>query len=419
MIISRTKNELGQIRNMKIAQIAPIIERVPPKKYGGTERVVYTLTENLLKRGHEVTLFASGDSLTSGTLQSIIPRSMRELGIRDLYGLNEWPLMNLGQAYKMQSEFDLIHDHHHYISLPTSHLAQKPVIMTLHGPVTVNQKKMFSMFNNPHVVTISHAQLPNPGQINHAGVIHNGLDMENYPFSAEHEGYLLFVGRMSEEKGVHVAIEVARTLGLPLIIAAKLDRIDRRHFEEKVEPYLNDNQIKWVGEVDEHQRNDLMSKAMCLLHPISFREPFGLNMIEAMACGCPVIAFRRGSIPEIIEDGKTGFIVEDTVEMIEKLENIDQIDRAHCREHSLTNFNADKMTDAYEEVYRQVLEADKQPLDQIIPDSIQTNDQIASQIASQTNTRLNKTSNNGQSLARKQKLITNPEVLFSDKFLKT
>jgi len=138
-----------------------------------------------------------------------------------------------------------------------------------------------------------------------------------------------------------------------------------------------------------------------------------------MACGCPVIAFRRGSIPEIIEDGKTGFIVEDTVEMIEKVDEIEIIDRTYCREHSLANFNADKMTDAYEEVYRQVLEADKQPLDQIIPDSIQTNDQIASQIASQTNTRLNKTSNNGQSLARKQKLITNPEVLFSDKFLKT
>lgn len=340
---------------MKIAQIAPVVERVPPKKYGGTERVVYTLTEHLVKRGHEVTLFASGDSLTSGTLVSILPKPMREAGFFDLYGINVWMMLNIGMAYKRQAEFDIIHDHSHYMGVPTAQLATTPTVMTLHGPIMVNQKKLFRELNRPHIVTVSQAQLPITEGINHAGVVHHGLDMETYPFSNEHEGYLLFVGRMSEEKGLTLAIEAAKSVDLPLIIAAKVDRHDKRRFEEEVEPQLNDR-IKWVGEVDEHQRNELMSKAMCLLHPVMFREPFGLTLIEAMACGCPVIAFRRGAIPEIIRDGETGFIVEDLVEMIEKIEYIPTIDRAQCREYALTQFNASKMTDAYEAIYRAILQ---------------------------------------------------------------
>lgn len=344
---------------LRIAQIAPIVERVPPKKYGGTERVCHALVEELVLRGHHVTLFASGDSITSAKLVSVYPRSLREAKISDIYGLNAFTLMNIGIGYSRESEFDVIHDHNGQLSLPTAQMARTPVVMTMHGPIMPSIKKMFEIFNKPHVVTISNAQAHGSGSMNHAGTIYNGLDMGYYPFSPRSDGYLLFVGRISMEKGTHIAIEVAQYLDLPLIIAAKLDTVDLQYFKEYIEPKLSDDRIRWIGEVDEETRNRLMSKAICLLHPATWREPFGLTLIEAMTCGAPVVAFRKGSIPEIVRHGKTGFIVESSEEMAEAVENIKLIRRADCRRHALENFNASRMADMYERLYYKILEKRK------------------------------------------------------------
>jgi glycosyltransferase involved in cell wall biosynthesis len=340
---------------MRIAQIAPIVERVPPKKYGGTERMVHALTEELVKRGHEVTLFASGDSQTSAKLESVYPRSLREAKVKDLYGTNTWTLLNMGLAYDMQDEFDIIHDHLAPLSLTAANLATTPVVMTMHGAFSVDNRKLFQTLRTPYVVTISESQMYSLPDLNHAGTIHNGLPMEHYPFDGEMGDYLLFVGRISPEKGVHFAVEAALELDLPLVLAAKVDAYDLPYFREYIEPHLSER-IRWIGEVDEGERNKLLANARCFLHPVTWREPFGLTLIEAMACGCPVVAFDKGSIPEIVNTGVTGYVVQDLETMIEAINNIGAIDRKACREHALTHFSAKRMADGYEAVYRKILE---------------------------------------------------------------
>lgn len=339
---------------MRIAQIAPLAERVPPKQYGGTERMIHALTEELVKRGHNVTLFATGDSVTSAELHAVYPRSLREMRIPDPYGVNYPTLLNIGVAYSLQNEFDIIHDHTSPISLATAHIAMVPVVMTAHGPFTPENRRIYDRMNKPAIVTISQSQLLHAGSVNHAGVVYNGLAMEGYPFGEEPEDYLLFVGRISVEKGVHFAIDVAQELDMRLVIAAKLDTVDETYFHTYIKPRLS-SRIEWIGEVDEERRNQLMSKAKCFLHPVTWREPFGLTLIEAAACGCPVVAFDRGSIREIVEHGVTGYVASDIEEMIEYVEKIDTIDRAACRVHALSRFNAKNMTDGYEKVYQGIL----------------------------------------------------------------
>jgi glycosyltransferase involved in cell wall biosynthesis len=340
---------------MRIAQVAPIVERVPPKMYGGTERMVNALTEELVARGHEVTLFASGDSVTSATLRAVYPRGLREAHLPDLYGLNPWTLLNAGLAYSLEEEFDIIHDHLAPLSLPIANMARTPVVATIHGAFNPDTRRLFQILRKPYIATISHSQGRHEGTaINHAGVVHNGLAMESYPFGATPGEYLLFVGRMSMQKGVHIAIAVAQELDLPLLIAAKLDAEDEQYFNFYVKPRLG-NRIEWIGEVNEAKRNELMSNAKCFLLPAMWREPFGLTLIEAAACGCPVVAFNRGSIPEIVVDGVTGFIVDDIEEMTDAVAKIDTIDRAACRAHALSRFSARRMTDDYEEMYRKIL----------------------------------------------------------------
>lgn len=340
---------------MKIAQIAPLIESVPPEKYGGTERVVYALTEELVKRGHEVTLFASGDSKTSAKLVSVFPKALRKAKMQDLYGSNVYTNLNYGLAYSRQYQFDIIHDHLGHVSLPTANLSQTPVVMTLHGAFTPENKRIFEILNKPYYVSISNSQREPVPNLHYAGTAYNGLYMEDYPFARGNEGFLLFVGRISMEKGVHFAIEVAQYLNLPLIIAAKLESVDLPYFNEYIGPRLSD-QIRWIGEVSEEERNKLLSKALCFLHPVTWREPFGLTLIESMACGCPVVGFNKGSIPEVIRHGKTGYVVDDINKMIEAVEKIDSIDRAECRKHALENFSAQKMADKYEQIYRKIIQ---------------------------------------------------------------
>lgn len=340
--------------NMRIAQVAPLIERVPPKKYGGTERVVHDLTEELVKRGHEVTLFAAGDSLTSAKLHAVYPISLREAKIKNLYGMNNLTLLNIGVAYQMREQFDIIHDHCGIFSLPAANLSTTPVVMTTHGPFTIENRIIYQTLRHPYQVTISNAQKYAVPNLHHAGTVYNGLYMEDYPFSNVSEGYLLCVGRLSAEKGIHFAIDVARNLNLRLIIAAKLEAIDYPYYKQYIRPHLSER-IRWVGEVDEPKRNKLMSKALAFLHPVTWREPFGLTLIEAMACGAPVIAFNKGSIPEIVVDGKTGFVVDDTEGMLDAIQNVAKIDRATCREHVIKNFSAARMADGYETLYHQIL----------------------------------------------------------------
>lgn len=338
---------------MRIAQIAPLIERVPPKRYGGTERVVHALTEELVARGHEVTLFASGDSRTSAKLVSVYPHGLRESRVNDIYGANVWTMLNIGVAYRQQEQFDIIHDHSGYLGLPSAELSATPVIMTCHGPFTPENRHIYRVLRKANLVTISKAQASVPG-LNYLGTVYNGLPLETYPFSEEHDGYLLFVGRISPEKGAHLAIELALNVDLPLIIAAKLDDVDRNYFRMQIEPYLSE-QIRWVGEVDEDERNRLMSRAYAFVHAATWREPFGLTLIEAMACGCPVIGTRMGSIPEIVEDGVTGFVVDSVEEMIDAVYELPAIDRAACRDRALGFFSARRMTDEYERLYEKLV----------------------------------------------------------------
>ncbi len=354
------------MQKLRIAQIAGLAERVPPRRYGGTERVIYALTEELARRGHNVTLFASGDSQTSGKLVAIFPKSLREARWENVYGPNILSLLNIGYAYQKQKDFDIIHDHNSYLSLPTANIATTPVVMTLHGTLGVNEKRIFENLRNPYLVTISKAQSELAPDLNYIGNVYNGLDMKNYSFSNLDDGYLLLVGRISREKGVHLAIEVAQYLDLPLIIAAKLNNIsdaphDVQYFHEYVEPKLS-SQIRWIGEVNDAQRNNLMSHARCLLHPVTWREPFGLTLIEAMACGCPVVAFNKGSIPEIVSNGQTGFIVEDIDGMIRAVADINGINRAACREYALKQFTVEKMTDGYEAIYQRVIQKQKRSI---------------------------------------------------------
>jgi glycosyltransferase involved in cell wall biosynthesis len=339
---------------MKIAQISPIIERVPPKKYGGTERVVSALTEELVKRGHDVTLFASGDSATTAHLRSVYPRGLRDAKLVDLYGANHLSMLNIGLAYAMQGEFDIVHDHTGTLGVATANIASTPVVMTMHGPFTPEVRRLFRGLNKPYLVAISNAQKRSALDLHYGGTVYNGLSMEKYPWSGEHDGYLLFVGRISVEKGVHFAIQTAQELNLPLIIAAKLEPTDRPYFHEYIEPFLSD-QIRWIGEVDEEERNHLMSRAMCFLHAVTWPEPFGLALIEAMACGCPVVAFDMGSIPEVVRNKKTGYVVHDLQGMIEAVEQISSIDRRRCRRYSIRNFSAYRMANGYEAVYQKIL----------------------------------------------------------------
>jgi glycosyltransferase involved in cell wall biosynthesis len=344
---------------MKIAQIAPIAERVPPKKYGGTERVVHALTEELVKRGHQVTLFASGDSITSANLISPYPVSLREANLKDVYGLNTYDLLNIAHAYSRQKEFDVIHDHTPNLSMPAANIASTPVVLTHHGPYKSEIIEYFSAINGPKLTSISNSQAELAPGLKFFANVYNGLPMETYPFSAGHDDYLLFVGRVDMEKGLHLAMDVARRINKKLVVAAKLDNQIphiKRYYQRYIVPRRRKYAplIEWIGEVDETQRNELMKNALCLLHPVTWPEPFGLTMIEAMACGCPVVAFNRGSIPEVIVQGKTGFIVEgkNPKKLAEIVVHLDIIDRAECRRYALETFSAKKMADGYEAVYR-------------------------------------------------------------------
>ena len=343
---------------MKIAQLAPLIERVPPRRYGGTERVVYYLTEELVKRGHDVTLFASGDSETSAKLVASSSHSLRSM-----YTVDEaaFTLLNVAKVYKSAENFDIIHNHSDYYAFPGASFSPTPTITTFHGAFTLENRNIYEEYKDLNFVSISDSQRKGGPSLNWLKTIYHGVPVEKFPFGDKAKNYLLYVGRISLEKGTHIAMDVALALEYELIIAAKLDKTDVDYFNRYVAPRLSNGRVRWVGEVDDLERNKLMSKALCLLHPITWREPFGLTMIEAMATGCPVISFNKGSVPEIIKDKKTGFIVEKETEILKAIKRIKSISRMDCRKHIEQNFNLKKMVDSYEKLYYEIVNARTAP----------------------------------------------------------
>lgn len=336
---------------MRIAQVAPLYEQVPPQMYGGTERVVSYLTEELVRRGHQVTLFASGDSITRARLEPPCARSLR---LDPNRGEPMIPYIRmLGWAYQRASEFDVIHCHTDYLSLPLSRFVDTPTLITLHGRLDIpGLAALYGEYRDIPLVSISDAQRVHMPEANWIGTVHHGLPIGMYQFQPRHDSYLLFLGRICPEKRPDSAIRVARRAGVPLRIAAKVDPVDRQYFENTIQPLLDDPLIEFVGEVDDGQKRALLGGALALLFPVDWPEPFGLAMIEALACGTPVIARRRGAVAEVIRDGLTGWLCETEDEMVAAVRRAGTVDRAACRAEFEQRFTATVMTRRYVDIYQ-------------------------------------------------------------------
>lgn len=340
---------------MRIAQVAPLYERVPPLYYGGTERVVSYLTEALVAQGHEVTLFASGDSITKARLVSGAPRALRldENCIDQL--AHHFVLME--KVFKQAHDFDIIHFHIDYLHFPLSRRIAVPTVTTLHGRLDIpDLVPLYQEFPEMPVVSISNSQREPLPWLNWQGTVYHGLPKDLLDFHPEPGQYLAFLGRISPEKRVDRAIKIAKQAGLPLKVAAKVDDADREYYEREIEHLLDDSRVEFIGEIGEEEKNEFLGNALALLFPIDWAEPFGLVMIEAMACGTPVIAFNQGSVPEIMEDGVTGFLCQNIEEAVAAVKRLPEISRQRCREVFEERFSADRMAQDYVKIYRQLLE---------------------------------------------------------------
>ncbi len=337
---------------MRIAQIAPLHEAVPPKLYGGTERVVSFLTEELVNLGHDVTLFASGDSISSADLHACWPRALRlDPAIRDPIAPH---MLMMEQIARRMDDFDVLHFHMDYWSFSFFSRQNIPFVTTMHGRLDLPElQPVFNAFNKVPVVSISDSQRRPLPQANFVRTILHGLPENLLTPRPSERDYLAFLGRICPEKGVDKAIRIARASGVKLKIAAKIDKVDTEYFEHRIRPMLGDG-VELIGEINDSQKPDFLSGACGLLMPIDWPEPFGLVMIEAMACGTPVIAFNRGSVPEIIEDGLTGFIVEDETSAISAVARLRRMTTASIRHRFETRFTARRMAEDYLSVYRQL-----------------------------------------------------------------
>ncbi|QLE55719.1 glycosyltransferase family 4 protein [Nostoc sp. TCL26-01] len=338
---------------MKIAQVAPLWERVPPPSYGGIELVVSHLTDELVRRGHEVTLFASGDSQTLADLAAVYPRALRLENNVQEYAAYE--TLQLSQVYENAAEFDIIHSHAGISALPLASLVSTPTVHTLHGNFTKDNRNVFSHHHKQPYVSISNAQ--RQIHLNYIKTVYNGIELRDYPFIAQPKEppYLAFLGRFSPEKGPHHAIAIAKQTGWRLKMAGKVDAVDLKFFEQEIAPHIDGQQIEYLGEITHTEKTELLGNAAITLFPITWQEPFGLVMIESMATGTPVIAMNLGSVPEVIDHGKTGFICQNYDEMSQMIPAAWELQRRCCREHIEHKFSVTQMVNEYEAVYEQII----------------------------------------------------------------
>lgn len=341
---------------MRIAQVAPLWERVPPPAYGGTELVVNLLTNELVRRGHDVTLFATGDSVTLAKLDPGCSEPLRLTGVTPQeYSIYEQ--MQLSNVYKRSDEFDIIHCHMDAAALPYANLVKTPTVHTIHGIFTPLTERMFVQHGQQNYVSISNSQQRPELGLNYVATVYNAIDPSTYAFHPQPDNppYLAFLGRLSPEKGPHLAIEIAKRAGWHLKMAGKVDRADREFFEREVAPLIDGEQIEYLREANHAQKSEIMGGAVATLFPIMWQEPFGLVMPESMVCGTPVIAMAMGSAPEIIVHGKTGFLCHSIEDCIEAIAKVPELDRRACRAHVEQNFSVTRMADGYEAVYCQLL----------------------------------------------------------------
>ncbi len=334
---------------MRIAQVAPLFESVPPKLYGGTERVVSWLTEELVRQGHEVTLFASGDSVTSARLIPCCPEALRLSGVKDTLAPH---VLMVERVLQMASEFDVVHFHIDYLHLPLMRRANVPYLTTLHGRLDLPEMfPFYKEFRDAPFVSISNAQRRPLPFLNWLGTVYHGLPRDLYRPVYKPGKYLAFLGRISPEKRPDRAIELAERVGIKLLIAAKVDRADEEYFREVIRPRLKSPWVEFIGEIGDHEKQAFLSGALALLMLIDWPEPFGLVMIEANACGTPVIAWRCGSVPEIIENGRNGFVVESMAEAERAVAALERLDRRECRKVFEERFTAERMAREYLSLY--------------------------------------------------------------------
>jgi glycosyltransferase involved in cell wall biosynthesis len=335
---------------MKIAMLSPLSWRTPPRHYGPWENVVSLLTEQLVSMGIEVTLFASGDSLTSGELAWVCERPYSEDPCIDP---KVWECLHIAELFRRADEFDLIHNHYDFLPLSYSGFTQTPVVTTIHGFSSASILPVYKQYNDStYYVAISEADKST--QLDYIATIHHGIDLNQFKYQPESGDYLLFLGRIHPDKGVHDAIEVAAKTGKRLVIAGIVQ--DEAYFREQIEPCIDGSKVEYIGSVGPEKRLEVMGGALALLHLIHFDEPFGLSVVESMACGTPVIAYDRGSMPELIQDGSSGFIVDDLDAAVQAVGKINSLDRRVCREDVEKRFTSQRMAQQYLAIYQRILE---------------------------------------------------------------
>jgi glycosyltransferase involved in cell wall biosynthesis len=345
---------------MKIAQVSPLMEAVPPKLYGGTERIVSYIADELTNMGHDVTLFASGDSTTKARLEPVWPRALRlDKTMRDYLAPH---LIMLQAVAERADEFDIIHSHMDYLGYPILRRTGVPFVTTLHGRLDLPELgPVYETFDDVAVVSISDSQREPLPHANYVATVLHGMPERLLTPGFGAGGYLAFIGRISPEKAPDAAVRIAANAGMKLKIAAKVDAVDRDYFAAHIEPLLKGPDVEYVGEISDAEKSAFLGNAAGLIFPIAWREPFGLAMIEAMACGTPVIAFRRGSVPEVVDEGVTGFIVDDEAQAAEAARRLHQLDRLRVRRVFDERFTARRMTEDYLNIYRRLV-AREQPL---------------------------------------------------------
>jgi len=338
-----------KFEKMKVALLSPVVWRTPPRKYGPWEQVASNITEGLVEQGIDVTLFATGDSITNGKLEFIIEKPHGENPVLDA---KVCECMHISHLMEKAPEFDIIHNNYDFLPLTYSRLVKTPMVTTIHGfssPKIIPVYKRYNDINN--YVSISNSD--RSPELKYIATVYNGVNENEFTFREKHGEYLLFFGRIHHEKGTYECIQIAKKAGMKLIISGLIQ--DAAYFREKVEPYVDNESIIYTGNSGPEKRNELLGGAYALLHPVNFEEPFGLSVVESFFCGTPVIAYKRGSMPELIINGKTGFLVSDINESAEALANIKDLHRKDCRIHAESMFTRSKMACNYIEVYKKIL----------------------------------------------------------------